>query len=113
MAAATSRRCWRRSKRRPSSIHLLIYGFQPGEIGSTFRDALVARAQAGVEVRLAVDAVGSQIDFGSKALYAELVAAGIAVVANDGLVPDRDGLLGARRFDWHMDDSSTSIIARC
>ena len=87
-----------------SSVHLLIYGFQAGEIGTTFRDALVARAQAGVEVRLAVDAVGSAIDFGSKALYAELAAAGISIVANDGLVPDRDGLLGDRRFDWHMDD---------
>ena len=87
-----------------SSVHLLIYGFQPGEIGTTFRDALVERAAAGVEVRLAVDAVGSQIDFNSKALYADLVASGVLVVANDGLVPDRDGLLGARRFDWHMDD---------
>jgi cardiolipin synthase len=91
-------------KNATSSIHLLIYGFQPGEIGTTFRDALVERAAAGVEVRLAVDAVGSQIDFNSKALYADLVASGVLVVANDGLVPDRDGLLGARRFDWHMDD---------
>jgi cardiolipin synthase len=87
-----------------SSVHLLIYGFQPGEIGTTFRNALVARARAGVEVRLAVDAVGSQIDFNSKALYAELVEAGISIVANDGLAPDRDGTLGSRRLDWHMDD---------
>ena len=87
-----------------SSIHLLIYGVQPGDIGTTFRDALVARAQAGVEVRLSVDAIGSQIDFNSKALYAELVAAGVTVVANDGLAPDRDGPLGERHLDWHMDD---------
>lgn len=87
-----------------SSVHLLIYGFQPGEIGTTFRDALIARAEAGVEVRLAVDAIGSQIDFGAKALYAELVAAGITIVANDGLAPDRDGELGSRHLDWHMDD---------
>ena len=87
-----------------SSIHLLIYGFQPGEIGTTFRDALVARVAAGVEVRLVVDAIGSQIDFNSKALYADLVAAGVSVVANDGIVPDRDGTLGSRRLDWHLDD---------
>jgi cardiolipin synthase A/B len=87
-----------------SSVHLLIYGFQPGEIGTTFRDALVARAAAGVEVRLVVDAIGSQIDFGSKALYADLVASGLSVVANDGIVPDRDGTLGSRRLDWHLDD---------
>jgi cardiolipin synthase len=87
-----------------SSVHLLIYGFQPGEIGTTFRDALVGRVAAGVEVRLAVDAIGSAIDFHSKALYAELAAAGVSIVANDGLAPDRDGTLGSRRLDWHMDD---------
>jgi cardiolipin synthase len=87
-----------------SSIHLLIYGFQPGEIGTTFRDALVAKAGAGVEVRLAVDAIGSQIDFNAKGLYRELVAGGVEVVANDGIMPDRDGPIGSRRFDWHLDD---------
>ncbi len=87
-----------------SSVHLLIYGFQPGEIGTTFRDALVARVAAGVEIRLAVDAIGSQIDFNSKALFADLVASGVSVVANDGIVPDRDGTLGSRHLDWHLDD---------
>jgi cardiolipin synthase A/B len=87
-----------------TSVHLLIYGFQPGEIGTTFGDALTARAAAGVEVRLAVDAIGSQIDFHSKAMYGDLAAAGVTIVANDGLAPDRDGPLGSRRLDWHMDD---------
>ena len=87
-----------------SSVHLLIYGFQPGEIGTTFRDALVGRVAAGVEVRLVVDAIGSQIDLNSKSLYAELVEAGVSVVANDGIVPDRDGTLGSRHLDWHLDD---------
>ena len=87
-----------------SSVHLLIYGFQPGDIGTTFKDALVERASNGVEVRLSVDAVGSAIDFGSKAMYAELAASGVTVVANDGLAPDRDGPLGQRHVDWHMDD---------
>lgn len=87
-----------------SSVHLLFYGFQAGDIGTTFKDALIARAAAGVEVRVSVDAIGSALDFGSKTLYADLVAAGVTVVANDGLAPDRDGPLGARRLDWHMDD---------
>ena len=87
-----------------SSIHLLIYGFQAGDIGTTFKEALVERASSGVEVRISVDAVGSAIDFGSKALYAELAASGATVVANDGLAPDRDGPLGDRHVDWHMDD---------
>jgi len=86
------------------SIHLLIYGYKPGEIGTTFRDALAAKVQAGVEVRLQVDAIGSEVDMGSRGLFRELREAGIAIVANDGILPDRDGLLGARRFDWRLDD---------
>ena len=87
-----------------SSIHLLIYGYKPGEIGTTFLEVLGDRVKAGVEVRLQVDAIGSEIDFGSKELFRDLRAAGIDIVANDGILPDRDGLLGARRFDWHLDD---------
>jgi cardiolipin synthase len=87
-----------------TSVHLLIYGFQPGDIGTEFRDALVERAAAGVEVRLAVDAIGSQVDFNARGLYADLRSNGVTIVANDGLFPDRDGAMGERRFDWHMDD---------
>ena len=86
------------------SIHLLIYGYKPGEIGTTFRDALAAKVRAGVEVRLQVDAIGSEIDFGSRGLFRDLRECGISIVANDGILPDRDGLLGARRFDWRLDD---------
>jgi cardiolipin synthase len=87
-----------------SSVHLLIYGFQPGDIGTEFRDALVERAVAGVQVRLAVDAIGSQVDFNARSLYRDLKANGISIVANDGIFPDRDGEMGSRRVDWHMDD---------
>ena len=34
-------------------VHLLIYGYKPGDIGTTFRDALAAKVRDGVEVRLA------------------------------------------------------------
>lgn len=40
-------------------IHLEYYIFNPDCIGTELRDALVARAQAGVKVRLLIDAVGS------------------------------------------------------
>ena len=86
------------------SIHLLIYGYKPGEIGTQFRDALADKVRAGVEVRLQVDAIGSEIDFGSRALFKDLRDSGIQIVANDGILPDRDGPLGKRRFDWHLDD---------
>ncbi|MFI5261969.1 MAG: phosphatidylserine/phosphatidylglycerophosphate/cardiolipin synthase family protein [Candidatus Limnocylindrales bacterium] len=88
-----------------SSIHLLMYGFQPGEIGTKFRDALVARANQGVEVRLCVDEIGSAVHFGSRQLYGDLTAAGVQVVVNQGLFLDVEGVLGGRHWiDWRLDD---------
>ena len=85
-------------------VHLLIYGFKPGDIGETFLTALAAKAAAGVEVRLAVDAIGSEVDFGSKELFRRLREAGVEVVAHDGVVVVRSGELGARRFRPHVED---------
>ena len=85
-------------------IHLLIYGYKPGDIGTSFRDALTAKVREGVEVRLQVDAIGSEIDMGSKALFAELVGAGVAVVAHDGAFIVREGELGSRRARLRAED---------
>ena len=88
-----------------SSVHLMIYGFKPGDIGTTFRDLLVTKAAAGVQVRLVVDAIGSEVAFGSKQLYRELTDGGVEVVANEGMGPDLEGRLGSkRRLDWRFDD---------
>jgi cardiolipin synthase len=40
-------------------VHLEYYIYEPDQIGERLRDALIERLQAGVEVRLLVDAVGS------------------------------------------------------
>ena len=85
-------------------IHLLIYGYKPGDIGETFLTALAAKAAAGVEVRLAVDAIGSEVDFGSKDLFRRLREAGVEVVAHDGVLVVRSGDLGARSFQPHGED---------
>ena len=86
-------------------VHLLIYGYKPGDIGTTFRDALAAKVQEGVDVRLQVDAIGSEVDAGSKELFADLVAAGIKVVAHDGVVVVREGPVGARRPALRLEDA--------
>jgi cardiolipin synthase len=97
-------------------IHLLIYGYKPGDIGTTFRDRLAAKVAQGVDVRLAVDAIGSETDFGSKALFADLVAAGIEVVAHDGLFVLRAGPVGSRRPGFglenvlHFDHRKMAVI---
>ncbi len=85
-------------------VHLLIYGIKPGDIATRFRDVLLERAAAGVSVRIQVDAIGSEIDFGSKALFAELVAGGVQVVAHDGVAVVRSGPLGKRRVRTHVED---------
>jgi cardiolipin synthase len=77
-----------------SSIHLLIYGFKPGDIGTEFRDALVAKVDEGVTVRLSVDAVGSEVRAGSRELFRELVDGGVQVVQNRAMYPDFRGTLG-------------------
>ena len=85
-------------------VHLLIYGYKAGDIGETFLDALAARVAAGVEVRLSVDAIGSEVDFGSKDLFRRLREAGVEIVAHDGVVVVRSGIPGSRRFHAHGED---------
>ncbi len=85
-------------------VHLLIYGYKAGDIGETFLTALAERVAAGVEVRLAVDAIGSEVDFGSKDLFRRLREAGVEVVAYDGVVVVRHGELGDRSFKPHAED---------
>ena len=85
-------------------VHLLIYGYKAGDIGETFLTALAERVAAGVEVRLAVDAIGSEVDFGSKDLFRRLREAGVEVVAHDGIVVVRSGELGDRQFKPHGED---------
>jgi cardiolipin synthase len=86
-------------------VHLLIYGYKPGEIGTTFLEALAAKVAQGVEVRLQVDAIGSEMDFGSKALFRDLVAAGVQVAGHDGVFVFRRGPVGGRVAQLRLQDS--------
>jgi len=88
-----------------SSIHMLIYGFKPGEIGSEFRDVLLGKVLDGIPVRLSVDAVGSEVRAGSKVLFRELVDGGVQVVQNRGMFPDVRGPLGpGARIGWRREN---------
>jgi cardiolipin synthase len=86
-------------------VHMLFYAFRPGTIADAFVDALAERATAGLEVKVATDAIGSAIDSTSRALYLRLRRAGVQVVANDGLFIARGGILGARRIHFHAEDA--------
>lgn len=56
------------------SVHLEAYIFYPGASAEAFLDALCKRAQAGVEVRIIVDAIGSLRT--ARAYFGKLIAAG-------------------------------------
>jgi cardiolipin synthase len=86
-------------------VHLLIYGYKPGDIGTTFKEMLADKVRQGVSVHLQVDAIGSEIDAGSKDLFRELVEAGIQVVAHDGVLVLRQGPLGARQPANRLEDT--------
>jgi cardiolipin synthase len=87
-----------------SDVHIIIFGFKAGEIGTRFRDLLLRKVGQGVPVRLMVEGAYSQPGLGSRALYKELREGGVQVVANQGGFFDLDGLLGERHIDWRFDD---------
>ncbi|HET9346960.1 MAG TPA: phosphatidylserine/phosphatidylglycerophosphate/cardiolipin synthase family protein [Candidatus Limnocylindrales bacterium] len=86
-------------------VHLLFYAIRPGTIADAFVDALAERAAAGLEVKVAVDAIGSGVDFVSRGLYRRLREAGAEIVANDGIAIVRGGRIGARRVRFHLEDA--------
>lgn len=88
-----------------SSVHVVQYGFRPGEVADRYAAVLKEKARQGVAVRLIVDQIGSGIDVGNWALFDDLAASGVQVVRNDPLTLDRDGLVGGERLvDWRFDE---------
>ncbi len=63
-----------RIRRAKHSINIEFYEFLPGEVASTFLQALTERARAGVQVRIIVDAIGSFLT--PLSLFDDLRAAG-------------------------------------
>ena len=82
-----------------SSIHLIQYGFTPGEIGDEFAAAFEAAVARGVEVRLVVDEYGSKTGSTSEAMYDHMAAAGVQIVVSDLLPPCWTGLWPDREFE--------------
>ena len=62
-----------------SSVHINQFGFRPGVIGDQFASLLLAKAAAGVTVRVVIDARGSGPDGNSRDFYARLLAGGVEV----------------------------------
>jgi cardiolipin synthase len=86
-------------------IHLLFYAIRPGATADAIVDALDERAKAGLEVKVAVDAIGSGVDSTSRRLYKRMREAGVEVVANDGIAIMRGGRIGNRGIRFHAEDA--------
>lgn len=91
-----------------SSVHVLMFGWTPGNIGDRMADLLIERLAAGVEVRVIVDGWGTKPASEGKEVYARLAAAGAQIVVNDTLPVDRDGLYPGRAIDWTPEEFGRS-----
>ncbi len=88
-----------------SSVHILMFGWREGEIGTKFADLLVEKMKQGVEVRIIVDGMGSKVFGPAGPMFTRLADAGAQIVVNDILPVDRDGLYPDHRtFDWRQDE---------
>ena len=88
-----------------SSVHILMFGWREGEIGTELSDLLIEKMKAGVEVRVIVDEQGSQVFGPAGPMFTRLADAGAQIVVNDLLPWDKDGLYPDHRaFDWSQDE---------
>jgi cardiolipin synthase A/B len=101
-----------------SSVHINQFGFRPGLIGDAFADALVAKAQEGIPVRLVVDRQGSDPERGARALYDRLVRAGVQVCVVQASRPRSHvgplGVAGGSRWNirglGHIDHRKVVVV---
>ena len=88
-----------------SSVHILMFGWREGEVGTEMADLLARKIAEGVEVRVIVDAFGSRPNGAAREMFTGLAEAGAEIVVNDVLPVDRDGLYPHdRHLDWRQDE---------
>jgi cardiolipin synthase len=88
-----------------SSVHILLFGWREGDVGTDMADLLKRKLGEGVEVRVLVDAYGSRPYGEAKPMFTALAAAGAQITVNDVFPPDRDGLYpDDRHIDWRQDE---------
>src|SRR4051812_49458624 len=106
-----------------SSVHILMFGWREGAVGTKMAALLHRKLAEGVEVRVLVDRLGSRPYGAARAMFTELASAGAEIVVSDfspldrsGLFPDpqrwapRDGELGpGRHRQPHVVDRANSL----
>jgi len=88
-----------------SSVHILMFGWREGTVGTQLTDILLKKLKEGVEVRIILDAAGSKPYGPAKPMFTKLADAGAQIVVNDTFPWDEDGLYPDHTsFDWSQDD---------
>jgi cardiolipin synthase len=88
-----------------SSVHILLFGWREGEVGTEMADLLKRKIAQGVEVRVIVDRYGSRPYREAQMMFEGLAAAGAQIVVNDVFPFDEDGLYpDDRHLDWRQDE---------
>lgn len=88
-----------------SSVHILMFGWREGEVGTRMAALLERKLAEGVEVRVIVDGFGSRPYEQARAMFTGLADAGAQIVVNDVFPLDRDGLYpDGQRVDWRQDE---------
>jgi cardiolipin synthase len=88
-----------------SSVHILMFGWREGEVGTKMAELLERKLAGGVEIRVIVDAFGSRPNGAAREMFTGLADAGAQIVVNDTVPLDRDGLYpDDRRLDWRQDE---------
>ena len=88
-----------------SSVHILMFGWREGDVGTDMATLLRQKLSEGVEVRVIVDAYGSRPYGEAREMFTGLAAAGAQIVINDVFPIDRDGLYpDDQHIDWRQDE---------
>ena len=88
-----------------SSVHILMFGWREGEVGTEMAELLEKKLADGVEVRVILDRYGSRPYEEAREMFTGLAAAGAQIVVNDELPLDRDGLYpDDQHVDWRQDE---------
>jgi cardiolipin synthase A/B len=88
-----------------SSVHILMFGWREGEVGTQMAALLREKMSQGVEVRVIVDRFGSRPYEQAREMFTGLAAAGAQIVVNDVFPLDRDGLFpDDQHLDWRQDE---------
>src|SRR4051794_33565203 len=84
-----------------SSVHILMFGWREGAVGTRMAELLRGKLAEGVEVRVLVDRLGSRPYGAARTMFTELAAAGAEIVVNDFSPVDRIGTFpDGQRWAW-------------